>query len=42
MLETACIAAVSQQNAYIRLVAEHGADMSVPELLRILSADCPR
>jgi hypothetical protein len=25
-----------------RLVAEHGPDMPVPELLRILSADCPR
>ena len=25
-----------------RLVAEHGAQMPLPELLRILSADCPR
>ena len=25
-----------------RLLAAHGADMPVPELLRILSADCPR
>jgi hypothetical protein len=25
-----------------RLVAEHGADLPVPELLRILSADCLR
>jgi hypothetical protein len=25
-----------------RLVAEHGAEMLVPELLRIIAADCPR
>jgi hypothetical protein len=25
-----------------RLVAEHGADMPVPKLLRILAADCPK
>jgi hypothetical protein len=26
----------------VRLMAAHGADMPIPELLRILSADCPR
>ena len=25
-----------------RLIAQHGPDMGVPELLRVLSADCPR
>jgi hypothetical protein len=26
----------------VRLVAEHGADMPEPKLLRILAADCPK
>jgi hypothetical protein len=43
MLEVACSRCDRQGRLNAaRLVAEHGADMPIPKLLRILAADCPR
>lgn len=43
MLEVACNRCDRRGRLYAdRLIAEHGQDMPIPTLLRIIAADCPR